>query len=710
METLPFHQYQRYKILQQIIDGVRKSNQCLRILEVGSGSHKNAEKFLPNDEFLYLDIVIPHEVKGDSQFVQGDATNLTFLDDTFDFVIALDVYEHIPELLREKFLKEIFRVSKNGFILSAPFTNFGLEEVEKRLDVISDAILEYKLPWITEHFESGLPNLEKTVNFINKDLKADHFYFTHGSKDLSEKLLRMELFTARDYRLFEYLKEIHMFYNQNMLWNDFDENGIRTFILGFKNRADIEKVANKIAELKRLPDISNQETMSDLERSFYRLGQALSVQEPEIRGRCQLFIDDGAGFSEFKSFSTIIKKNRNIIEYDLSTFTDIKALRFDPLDSKCSILIRNVKVFYENNESEELLPIATNCDFSEDEHYIFSNNDPQILFNIEEGKELVRIRFEVEYFLFEKAIESKMTQRHKKKEELEVDVLLITYNHQEYISQAIESILMQQCSFNVNIIVSDDGSRDETLNIILRYKKKYPNKITILDHRDNVGITKNYQRAFSASTSNYVAVLEGDDYWTSPYKLERQVIFLNEHRECSLCFHRLTIYDMTKMSFSLHQLGLSVDKPQLLNVTDLVWDNFIGNFSCCMYRRSVLNMLDEAIYTLKAYDWMLNMSIAQFGMIGFLPEVMSVYRLHNKGTWTKKDQQTKVKEIIDVIEEYNCFFEYRYQDEFDAHRQRLILQLSPIGQKISPRWKKVLKEWLPPIVLRFLKYGLQKVH
>jgi glycosyltransferase involved in cell wall biosynthesis len=108
---------------------------------------------------------------------------------------------------------------------------------------------------------------------------------------------------------------------------------------------------------------------------------------------------------------------------------------------------------------------------------------------------------------------------------MKVSVLMITYNHEKFIAQAIDSILMQQTDFEYEIVVGDDFSKDRTRAILDNYKKKHPSKIKLLFPDRNLGMHRNFIQTLNSCQGQYVALLEGDDYWTSPYKLQKQVDF-----------------------------------------------------------------------------------------------------------------------------------------------------------------------------------------
>ncbi|MBO7467830.1 MAG: glycosyltransferase family 2 protein [Bacteroidaceae bacterium] len=124
-----------------------------------------------------------------------------------------------------------------------------------------------------------------------------------------------------------------------------------------------------------------------------------------------------------------------------------------------------------------------------------------------------------------------------------VSVITITYNHAPYIAKCIEGVLMQKVDFPMEFIIADDCSTDGTREICEKYAKKNPNLIRLILTEKNVGAVENEQRAFKAAKGKYIATCEGDDYWTSSFKLQKQVDFLEANPDYSVCFHRFHKYD-----------------------------------------------------------------------------------------------------------------------------------------------------------------------
>lgn len=130
---------------------------------------------------------------------------------------------------------------------------------------------------------------------------------------------------------------------------------------------------------------------------------------------------------------------------------------------------------------------------------------------------------------------------------IKVSVCMITYNHENFIREAIEGVLMQKTNFLIEFLISEDFSTDCTRKIVKEYAEKHPDIIRVLLPEKNLGMSKNFLETLKACNGKYIALCEGDDYWTDPYKLQKQVDFLETNKEYSICSHRYKIYyDDTK--------------------------------------------------------------------------------------------------------------------------------------------------------------------
>src|SRR5256885_7265379 len=162
---------------------------------------------------------------------------------------------------------------------------------------------------------------------------------------------------------------------------------------------------------------------------------------------------------------------------------------------------------------------------------------------------------------------------------MKVSVLVTTYNHERYVAQALDSVLMQKTDFEYEINIGEDCSIDRTRSIALDFQRRNPGKIRLLLPAENLGNGANriFARSFELARGKYIAILDGDDYWTSPVKLQKQVDFLDAHPECALCFHNATV---------IHADGNQApwnwtpdDQKEISTLEDIWLGNFIATCS-----------------------------------------------------------------------------------------------------------------------------------
>jgi ubiquinone/menaquinone biosynthesis C-methylase UbiE len=163
---LPFDQYQRYRIVADVIERLREDDSPLQILDVGGGEGIILN-FLPEDRVTILDQAEPEEVV--PGFVKGDATALPFEDGSYDYVVSVDVYEHIPPGVRGKYLSELRRAARKGVLLAAPFDSEMVRGAERAADEFHRAVHLAGNVWLQEHAENGLPGLEDARQFSLKE-------------------------------------------------------------------------------------------------------------------------------------------------------------------------------------------------------------------------------------------------------------------------------------------------------------------------------------------------------------------------------------------------------------------------------------------------------------------------------------------------------------------------------------------------------------
>ncbi len=264
-----------------------------------------------------------------------------------------------------------------------------------------------------------------------------------------------------------------------------------------------------------------------------------------------------------------------------------------------------------------------------------------------------------------------------------LSILVITFNHEAFVAKAIDSVLMQDISEPFEIVIADDCSTDKTLEVIRCAANVRPDvRFRFLDVNSNLGITKNYQRAFETICSEYVAVIEGDDYWVDTHKLQTQLDFLERHRECGLCAVNYYVFEEDACRFTPR---VPIDNGYIVfGARELIADNLVGNFSTCMYRTRALNELPIDIFEIRSYDWAINICVAKRHMIGFLRKPMSVYRIHRGGSWSLLSHPEKIRAQLQLIPEYDRVTGGVFHPEFSELVCRLTACLADLERPVSP--------------------------
>lgn len=277
-----------------------------------------------------------------------------------------------------------------------------------------------------------------------------------------------------------------------------------------------------------------------------------------------------------------------------------------------------------------------------------------------------------------------------------VNVLLVCYNQEKYIGQAVESILMQRFDGELNLIVADDSSTDHTVDIIRSYESASPFPFVFLPKEDNLGIFHNYRRAFTACDGEYIAVMEGDDYWLVPDRLQRHVDFLESHSDCVMTMNRLNNFYQEQNLYVPQKWPFKEDY-QYISARMLAMGNLLGNLSACVFRNSAVKKLKPEIFDINTADWMLGLALGQWGYIAKLKELSSVYRISPSGLWSKKSKKQRLHDLNETVTRYDQFLEFRYTKEFSALRRILWLE-----QFAPPTFMKVFRRLYFPIIKRKL--------
>jgi glycosyltransferase involved in cell wall biosynthesis len=249
-----------------------------------------------------------------------------------------------------------------------------------------------------------------------------------------------------------------------------------------------------------------------------------------------------------------------------------------------------------------------------------------------------------------------------------VSVAMITYNHEQFVEQAVRSVMMQETDFDYELIIGEDCSTDNTREIVVRLKEEFPDKIRLILHEQNVGVGRNIVITCGKCNGEYVALIEGDDYWTSKNKLTTQIKIMEENRDCVLSFHGVNIYDETTQSLvgqdGLGQTGIKYSQQDLASKT------IYPRTASTVFRRSCLN-LPSWVNSLTYVDIALFLICASSGSLIFVDQPMAVYRRHSAGVWSGPETDIRNFNAIQTYETLNRHFEFRFASQFALRKRYL---------------------------------------
>jgi glycosyltransferase involved in cell wall biosynthesis len=242
-----------------------------------------------------------------------------------------------------------------------------------------------------------------------------------------------------------------------------------------------------------------------------------------------------------------------------------------------------------------------------------------------------------------------------------VSVMLITYNHAKFIAQALDSILEQQTDFPFAIHVIDDCSTDGAQDIIRDYAARYPGVVKPFINRKNIGskvTQRNFYRGFCTLDGDYVAILEGDDYWASPHRLQTHVAFLEAHPDFAACAnHTIKVYEDGSEEPHLVQ---PPPPREVHDIHDLIMISSFFHCSSLTFRNVFRGKVPRYLRNPLSCDIFIAIAHAQFGKIRFFPEPWNVYRAHSGGVFSGMSLTRGWMWNIDSFRACNRWLRFRY--------------------------------------------------
>lgn len=242
----------------------------------------------------------------------------------------------------------------------------------------------------------------------------------------------------------------------------------------------------------------------------------------------------------------------------------------------------------------------------------------------------------------------------------DVSVCMITYDHEKYIEEALDSVVAQSFSGKIEVVIFDDASTDATVKIIRDVVKSNPQfDWKVNTNPENIGIADNFSRAILACSGRYVAILEGDDLWADPDKLQKQMAALESDTGLSMCYSScVEINEMTGK-----QKVTGPEHPRTLDLEYILRNGWFIRTPTIMFRRALIHDFPSWFYRTFSTDYVLQVLLAAKGDVLRLDDVTAVYRRHAAGISAADEKKliSRHSDKIDLLETINDHFEGRYE-------------------------------------------------
>lgn len=260
-----------------------------------------------------------------------------------------------------------------------------------------------------------------------------------------------------------------------------------------------------------------------------------------------------------------------------------------------------------------------------------------------------------------------------------VAVIVLAYQHEQYIAECLNSILIQKGDFRMRVIILDDASTDRTAQVVSAIIAGQGDDRVEFDfrsHPENIGMVKNFGESVRLAVGcEYLTFCEGDDFWSKDSRIQEHIDFLEARPACVMSFNTIErcAADGSSRELFFDHINNSHD---IVDGRILAANNLCGNLAACFYDGALLEVIPEQLFDMYTGDWMFNMYCSQFGGIGHLKKPLSVYRQHDGGAWSMRPERAKLVKTLGLIEQYNTFLDFQYDEGFQEYKSRLLNLLS----------------------------------
>ena len=260
-----------------------------------------------------------------------------------------------------------------------------------------------------------------------------------------------------------------------------------------------------------------------------------------------------------------------------------------------------------------------------------------------------------------------------------------THNQERFIRDALDSVLCQKTTFSFNIIVSDDASSDGTVAILQEYQQHYPQKIRLMLNETNIGGPENLKRVIEASKAKYITCLDGDDFYTDEYKLQKQVDFLEAHPEYAACFHNTWYADEVG---NLKGLFTKPDFHAVHDAREFIRERWFVPIHSAVLRREYIEFPDW-YNTVMNDDYVVHLSVVKHAPYYFMPNVMVAYRHH--GNNTSRAYHNKIltnTQLCTILENMKPLYPTEYASDIEARIAEYKAEIADMQLLQSQPWRK----------------------
>lgn len=267
-----------------------------------------------------------------------------------------------------------------------------------------------------------------------------------------------------------------------------------------------------------------------------------------------------------------------------------------------------------------------------------------------------------------------------------VSVCMITYNHEAYIREAIEGVIMQQTDFPFELVIGEDCSNDNTKKICIDYQSRYPNIIKLISNKNNIGMIENFINTIKNCTGEYIAICDGDDFWVDSAKLQKQINFLNTNTNYTIVVSNSLLLDSNSKSSYASNIA-SGD----FTIEQMIEKNLIGEAASTIVftKKCISPYFAHNIINAPFGDWALSLLCLSKGKGYIMSDITSCYRKHTGGNWSSTNTIHKIVTTIHMYDYMlNLFPNHRikiiaYRDDFIINSIKKIHSINSKKTKVN---------------------------